>query len=151
MGAPARTTCTRGHEMALTRKFHPNGDSYCSECKKIRHYDWTKTPGAKEKMRVYGRRSNLRKSYGLEEKDYDEMLIAQNGGCRICGVAKNGNGRSLHVDHDHETGVVRGILCHDCNTALGLAGDSIEILSKMIEYLAMSKAGQSRKDKKKVY
>jgi len=68
-------------------------------------------------------RSRKRK-YGLSEKQYAAMLSAQNGVCFLCGKpetarTKKGVLRSLHVDHDHETGKVRGLLCLKCNHALG--------------------------------
>jgi hypothetical protein len=78
--------------------------------------------------------------YGLTVGDYDVMLAAQGGGCAICGrAAHNGNDtRKLHVDHDHETGRVRGILCANCNRILGLAGDDTGILRKAADYLDLA-------------
>jgi ubiquitin C-terminal hydrolase len=58
----------------------------------------------------------LRSTYNITVDQYDEMLAAQGGGCKICGASSTTY--SLHVDHDHETGKVRGILCATCNTAL---------------------------------
>lgn len=57
--------------------------------------------------------------YSLTQQDYNRMLEAQGGKCRIC--KRNGplNGRSLDVDHDHKTGRVRGLLCPNCNSHLG--------------------------------
>ena len=79
---------------------------------------------------------HLKSRYGLSVDDYSEMLNKQNGGCAICGTTKPG-GRydKLHVDHCHETGKVRGLLCHNCNRALGLLGDNISTLTNAINYL----------------
>ena len=79
---------------------------------------------------------NLRK-YGVDPAWYQAQLTAQGGGCSICGATESvGARKALHVDHDHATGAIRGLLCHHCNTMLGLAKDSPEILAKAIEYLA---------------
>jgi hypothetical protein len=56
---------------------------------------------------------------GLTPSDYDEALTAQGGRCAICGTDDPGNGKAWHIDHDHLTGAVRGLLCHNCNTGLG--------------------------------
>src|SRR5437899_4206973 len=53
---------------------------------------------------------------GIPQEEYDERLAAQGGGCAICGNAPKT--RRLHVDHDHKTGKVRGLLCHRCNRRL---------------------------------
>lgn len=86
--------------------------------------------------------SKLRRQYGIEPADYYAMLAAQNGGCKICGIRRPGGGKhrgdeltAFHVDHDHATGRVRGLLCMKCNKALGLIGDSPEIAAKIIVYL----------------
>lgn len=71
-----------------------------------------------------------RARYGLSRSDMTIMHEAQEGRCRICEEPKE-----LCVDHDHETGAVRGLLCHQCNRALGGFRDSIEILRSAILYL----------------
>jgi hypothetical protein len=63
------------------------------------------------------------------------MLAAQRGGCGICGTKTVPTIGSFHVDHDHVTGKVRGLLCHHCNVGIGSLGDSVEVLSKAISYL----------------
>ena len=88
----------------------------------------------------------LRK-HKLTAEQYETMLNAQNGGCAICGrtpkdFAKAKNNyrlRRLAVDHDHATGKIRGILCGNCNTAIGKAQDSPEVLERMAEYLRASR------------
>jgi hypothetical protein len=133
--ASPRETCTRGHLMVETRKFHPNGDSYCSACKTQRTITWRKTEVGKEKSKVYCRTSNLRGKYNLEPGEFEQMLEQQLGTCAICDKTLGALGRSLNIDHDHKTGLVRGLLCHNCNMTLGLVADDINILYKMINYL----------------
>jgi hypothetical protein len=75
-----------------------------------------------------------RKRYGLTEKMFSDLLTSQNGRCAICfaGIVEP---RSAHVDHDHETGKVRGLLCMSCNRGLGLLRDSPDVLLSALEYL----------------
>ena len=72
----------------------------------------------------------------IHKADYDTMLAAQNGLCAICQrPPTSGRGKKLHVDHDHGTGCIRGLLCHDCNTGLGKFLDSPSLLQDAISYL----------------
>ena len=75
-----------------------------------------------------------RRTYGITVDEVDAMLEAQGGGCAICGVRPERLG-SLHLDHDHATGHLRGILCVDCNHGLGKLRDDPELLAAAIEYL----------------
>lgn len=91
----------------------------------------------RERARVNYRDDWLKK-YGITVAGYDRMLAEQGGGCAICGSADpRGRARSPHfqIDHDHDTGNVRGLLCAPCNTGLGHFGDSIENLRSAIAYL----------------
>jgi hypothetical protein len=79
-------------------------------------------------------------TYGITEEDYNIMLKVQRGVCLVCGkaeTAKNRRGgiRKLSVDHDHKTGKVRGLLCHTCNSLLGLSKESTELFLGLIAYL----------------
>jgi hypothetical protein len=76
--------------------------------------------------------NRLKSRYGITPEDYDQMLKEQNGVCAICKVRKK---EKLHIDHDHKTGRVRGLLCGACNRALGLLKDNTDFLNKAIEYL----------------
>jgi hypothetical protein len=91
-----------------------------------------------EKKRA-DREGHLKRKYGITLQDYEVMLFVQYGGCLLCGDAPPENG-SLHVDHDHDTGEVRGLLCVSCNNALGAFKDSREILERAIAYLDRSPA-----------
>ncbi len=73
--------------------------------------------------------------YGITGAKYLAMREAQSGLCAVCRGPFSSNGKHIHVDHDHATGKVRGILCRDCNLALGNAKDSIERLEALIAYL----------------
>ncbi len=68
-----------------------------------------------------------------------ELEAAFTGRCTICDIHESEVKRSLHMDHDHETGKFRGWLCSKCNHALGLMNDSSELLSKAIKYLDSGK------------
>lgn len=80
-------------------------------------------------------RTNALKKFGLTEPAYAALLEGQGGGCAVCGVRRDFDGRNLAVDHDHATGKGRGILCAHCNTAIGKARDSSELLRRMAAYL----------------
>ena len=123
--------CSRGHLLAETRKTHPNGDTYCSACKKIRYDAFRKSN--KEKIKKYNRRAKLKANYGLSEANFDELFEKQGGKCAIC--LKEPEDKALHVDHDHRTDAIRGLLCGNCNTGLGLLQDAPEIVNRALEYL----------------
>ena len=77
----------------------------------------------------------LQRIFDISLADYDNMLEEQGGGCAICGKTPEENGRRLSVDHDHETGEVRGLLCMDCNVSLGRFNDSSERCRQAMLYL----------------
>jgi hypothetical protein len=85
----------------------------------------------KEKMKDYG----LKRKYNLSLSDYNNMLAEQNGCCAICGVHNSELKKGLAVDHCHETGEVRRLLCDKCNTGIGFFNHDPELLKKAIEYL----------------
>ena len=104
--------------------------STCKECDKKR---------VKENHDpVVYRNAELQRRYGITQQDYEVMIAEQNNQCAICNATEPGgrhNSGYFVVDHCHTTGKVRKLLCHNCNTALGLVGDNISTLQKMIEYL----------------
>lgn len=78
----------------------------------------------------------LRHRFKLEPEKYMAMVEAQGGKCKICLVEEpRSTSKRLFVDHCHRTGVIRGLLCSNCNSALGHAKDQPAILRKMAEYL----------------
>lgn len=80
------------------------------------------------------KRSDLKKMFGINADQYDAMLIEQDHACAICGEKDICN-RGLAVDHCHTTKRVRGLLCTNCNMALGKFKDNTNFLKKAIEYL----------------
>lgn len=83
-------------------------------------------------------RKGLLKKYGLSAKEYADILQAQNGVCAVC-QGENKDGRRLFVDHCHDTGKVRGLLCGKCNSGLGLFNDNTEVMLNAIDYLVKSR------------
>jgi Autographiviridae endonuclease VII len=85
-------------------------------------------------MRLLRGRHAVKAAYG-EAGVFQLARIERGEGCDVCGATASSAGRRLHIDHDHASGFVRGILCHACNTALGLAKDSPERLRDLADYL----------------
>ena len=78
----------------------------------------------------------LQRAYGITVADYERILASQGGVCAICRrAAMNRLGRRMPVDHDHVTGVVRGILCHWCNVGIGSLGDDPDRLESAARYV----------------
>ena len=84
----------------------------------------------------YDRFAVIEKKYGLTEQAYNEMWSAQSGRCKICNKHEQELGKVLYVDHCHNTGKVRGLLCQKCNTAIGLFNDDVDIVLKAAKYIS---------------
>ena len=84
----------------------------------------------KEKVRYY----NHKRNYKISEEEYNNLLKLQDNKCAICD--KNfKNSKDTHVDHNHLMNSVRGLLCHKCNTALGLLNENIDNCYALIKYI----------------
>lgn len=83
------------------------------------------------------RERHYQKEYGISLKDYNEMSLLQNNLCAICNKIQIG--KALAIDHNHDDGNIRGLLCENCNKGLGLFNDNVNLISKAIEYLLNSK------------
>lgn len=82
--------------------------------------------------------------YGLDQDQYDALLEAQGGACAICGTTNPGkNVRNFCVDHDHRSGMVRGLLCTKCNRGLGLGKDHLPSFKRAAAYIHASKLESS--------
>jgi hypothetical protein len=94
----------------------------------------------KDKHPLQARESHLRRVYGLTLGAFDSMLSGQGGVCAICGGNHwGGKWNTPMVDHDHDTGEVRGILCSNCNMAISKLKDSPDILRVAANYLEGNK------------
>jgi len=102
-----------------------NGNWDCSECRKERAKKWE--VDNKEKLSALRRASRVKRVYNLDTD------IRENAQCAICGT-KQFNGHGACIDHDHNTGSVRGVLCHDCNVGIGFL-KTIKNLENAIIYL----------------
>lgn len=83
---------------------------------------------------MQARNAYLIRTYGITLDDEIAMLEEQGGKCAIC-RHRVGKGRERHIDHDHATGKVRGVLCLRCNSALALVGESPTVLEAMAAYI----------------
>jgi len=149
-----KTHCKNGHEFTLENTYARNGTRSCRACHKNRSKSWTKThPSTRtissrkynnsDKRRKVSQKfnttvkrinSNLKK-YGITYTEYEQIFKSQNSLCAICEKEIYLRGKLTHVDHDHKTGKVRGILCLWCNNVLGYCNDNIFILEKAISYV----------------
>lgn len=97
---------------------------YCYRC----------TSAVKKDASTKAHRSRVAKVYGIPPEAYDQLYAAQGNACALCRRA-TGKTRRLSVDHDHVTGLVRGLLCRPCNDLLGHARDDIAFFERVIAYL----------------
>jgi predicted nucleic-acid-binding Zn-ribbon protein len=113
----------------VTNKKYPH--SRCKECDHARVKVYHKNNRAKvTKQQLI---SHRRREYGLTEEEYNNMVLSQNNMCAICNKPSE---RTLHIDHDHVTGRVRGLLCSNCNLGIGLLQEDLVVLNRAIEYLS---------------
>ena len=126
-----------------------NGERQHSWCKKCQ-CETTKIwrSGNRERLRKYSRERHhthreYLHQYGITKLDYDKMFEAQDGCCAICGSRDPGRKTSRYfcVDHDHITKKVRGLLCNNCNVALGRFKDNLEMLRRAVVYLEQYQEG----------
>jgi Autographiviridae endonuclease VII len=81
------------------------------------------------------RPSYIARKYGLTADRLSLLLDRQGNACAVCGSKENWGGRRLTIDHCHRTKAVRGLLCNNCNVAIGLINDNPDVAKKMAEYL----------------
>ena len=144
-------TFEKGNKLArfTGMKHKPESNAKRAETMKRLHAEGSvpgmgfKSPYSTEEERQRARLSSQMKCrYGITLQDYESILGEQGGGCAICDTMPTV--RRLHIDHDHTTGEVRGLLCGHCNQLLGLAGDSLEVLCEASIYLSERRPTASR-------
>ncbi len=106
----------------------------CKECLKLDHAKYYEKNS--DKIRAYRRNYGRVFRYGIDENHVLDMIKEQEFKCPVCGNEIN---LTSHVDHDHESGIIRGILCKNCNIALGLLSDDIGNLFRAADYLIYHK------------
>jgi hypothetical protein len=146
----AKRTCEKLGREVQVKRLVPDDHRYCPDCGEIKpmanlprsrndsggHGRYCKpchnARGSESKQRLYGgnREYHLRARYGIGQGVVDELLAEQRGVCAICRAPD-----PQHVDHDHRTGRVRGILCFNCNGGLGQFRDNPDHLASAITYL----------------
>ena len=112
------------------RSPHKRISSYCKPCDKARLKEIGSRPESKEKSRAW----RLKRDYGITLEDYKDMFERQEGVCAVC-LNPSPHTRLLAVDHDHETGKLRALLCNACNLTLGGASDNPELLRALADYI----------------
>ena len=129
-------------------KASKDGRSYrCKDCDKIQGKAYRERH--KERDRVNRRNESRRRKYGLSEDGYNKIIEYQNDTCPIClrhlthGWGQFHKATKAVVDHCHDTGITRGILCTQCNKGIGLLKDDPDFLLRAIEYL---KSGTDHSD-----
>lgn len=126
-------TCSECKQIKSVDKFHKNKnakDGFAYHCKPCRKKYWEIHTGYDS---LYFRKKELIRNYGITLEDYDNIFEKQDGVCAICKKI-NLSGRRLSVDHNHETGEIRGLLCIQCNTKLGIL-ENKEFLKEATKYL----------------
>jgi hypothetical protein len=125
--------CLNNHDTNIVGRF----GGQCRECRRNYQKIYNKSNAQKENVSRWHKANKehvkdmeYRRTYGISLDDYKKMMIKQEGFCLICNEAK-----PLVVDHDHKTGKVRGLLCNNCNRALGYLKDNPNRLESAIVYL----------------
>lgn len=103
----------------------------CKPCDVSFMRQFRQDPTAKRKRKDY----DLRTKYGITIQDYDRMLVEQDNNCAICNEFEPIERNPLAVDHCHSTGKVRGLLCSNCNTAIGKFKENRDLLIAAVQYL----------------
>lgn len=119
----------------------------CKKCWKEAINSWRNKDRVKNKEKYNARNRSWRKRnpdkvktqflkdlYGITLKEYNQRIIKQNGKCLICHKKSK-----LHIDHNHKTNKIRGLLCERCNPGLGFFNDDVNILKSAINYLTEEK------------
>lgn len=144
--------CAKCKEYRIEREFQKDRttkDGYDYNCKSCNSAEskalWASEKG-KKSQQARSRKYELRRLYGITLQQYEIMFIEQNGSCAICSIKQEEVGRNFDVDHDHKTGIVRGLLCVNCNTALGLLKEDKNRAEKMFQYLEHNSSKNTRQE-----
>jgi hypothetical protein len=151
MSSPISKTCKACKTEKLLTEFvkskkSPHGrGANCYVCHRVYTSRWyrahrnehiarTSENTRRRKSKISYAPHNVRR-YGITPEQYAKLFEEQDGKCRICHKPETGANKWLSTDHDHATGMVRGLLCNQCNLGLGNFRDSQDLLARAIEYL----------------
>ena len=134
------TRCGEVKELSLFSKNSKNRGGLMAQCKSCKAaYDRARRERLKGVLAIKAKERHLKRykmwKYGITNEQWDDLFDKQERCCAICKTRDPNKGQWC-TDHDHDSGKVRGILCHHCNRALGLFGDSASNLSTALDYLA---------------
>lgn len=124
-----RSNCLQANPQPLLNFYRKGKAHSCKSCMNQDTYEY------RRKNPRYKKNSHLKHLYGISLEIYNQLFEQQDGCCRICQTHQSSFKKALAVDHCHQTGKVRGLLCAGCNTALGGFRDKIQNLEKAITYL----------------
>lgn len=123
-------------------------DNICRKCNKDKSKSLRSSDEKKQKVRLlkikeykksvpnYEKNTKLKQLYNISYDDWNKLRLLQNNQCAICKHFFNlDKPKLIHVDHDHITGVIRSLLCHYCNSALGLLKEDPAIIKNMLLYI----------------
>lgn len=145
------SACRRRKPLHRFHKHKSGLHCYCKPCNCLKMRIWSAANkdivSAYNRRRVIKdplvhRRNKLRRKYNITVEQFAELNNLQNGRCAVC--RRREKRRPLSVDHCHATGRVRGLLCSNCNTALGLLRDSTRVIALALQYLQLSKRAKNR-------
>lgn len=118
---------------------NPELSKICNKCYKEKEYNREnfrpKRLHCRDCEREASRARSFKYTRGISYQERDELLKTQGGVCKACSKDHSGSVKGWHVDHCHTTGEIRGVLCANCNIALGQVSDSIPHLLNLITYL----------------
>lgn len=137
--------CTKCLEIKPESDFYPNGKNRglrpdCKACLSVRNKAWKRENKERHLLNVRAwqklnptkvKNSRIKRRYGVTLGQYSSMWAAQGGKCMIC----ESRSKKLVIDHNHQTGAIRGLLCSECNSAIGFFGDRMELLNRAVAYL----------------
>lgn len=126
----------------ITKEDHDfyKGYKHCKLCQRTKYKQWLQKNPEKYKKYQEQQKSKCKKdirirkrwTYGLKEEEFDKLYAQQTGKCVGCRLEFKDD---INVDHNHQTGKIRGLLCSNCNSGLGMFKDDYKLLQKAIEYL----------------
>lgn len=121
-------------------KYDDDGNRFCTDCEYYLPLEKFRITGEKISS-ACGKCKDLRELYRINRRDFDKLMVDQQGACAICREPKDSS--ELHVDHDHACcpgrkccgDCIRGLLCQGCNVGIGHLGESVERMRRAALYL----------------